>query len=506
MRVTKVSYRDRHGKQQHSSKWYVEFVDQRDTTRRIPGFTSKSATEELGRGIDKLVGYFSASGGQTDPALQGWVSDLPAFIRRRLLKFGLLASHRVASSRPLSEHLAEFSTALAAKGNTRRHVDLLTARLKSVMEGCGFDYWGDLSASKIEGHLAGLRQGDKGISAQTFNFYLQAVKQFCRWMVKDGRAIKSPVDHLQGLNVRTDRRHDRRALSVDELRRLLTATTTGPVRLGICGKERALIYRLAVETGLRAGELRTLTVSAFNLTAVQPTVTVAAAYSKNRKESVLLLKSSTADEINRHTDGRTAADLAFAVPPRQHVAKMIHADLEYARQLWLKEFGNEIERQRHEASDFLKYIDGEKRVADFHALRHTFITNLALGGVHPKTAQTMARHSTFALTMERYSHSHRESEIEALNVLPDLTTEKPAAQAVSVLPSCLPEKGQFREERVDSGRLNTKKKAATQVASSPQNTALSNGEGEIRTPVALTGQPVFKTGAFNRSATSPGSA
>src|SRR5688500_7420644 len=30
-----------------------------------------------------------------------------------------------------------------------------------------------------------------------------------------------------------------------------------------------------------------------------------------------------------------------------------------------------------------------------------------------------------------------------------------------------------------------------------------SGEGEIRTPVTLAGQPVFETGAFNHSATSP---
>src|SRR5262249_24174636 len=30
-----------------------------------------------------------------------------------------------------------------------------------------------------------------------------------------------------------------------------------------------------------------------------------------------------------------------------------------------------------------------------------------------------------------------------------------------------------------------------------------NGEGEIRTPATLSGRPVFETGAFNRSATSP---
>jgi hypothetical protein len=33
--------------------------------------------------------------------------------------------------------------------------------------------------------------------------------------------------------------------------------------------------------------------------------------------------------------------------------------------------------------------------------------------------------------------------------------------------------------------------------------ALRGGEGEIRTPEALASLPVFKTGAFNRSATSP---
>src|SRR5215217_3077932 len=32
----------------------------------------------------------------------------------------------------------------------------------------------------------------------------------------------------------------------------------------------------------------------------------------------------------------------------------------------------------------------------------------------------------------------------------------------------------------------------------------SNGEGEIRTPATLAGRPVFETGAFNHSATSPG--
>jgi site-specific recombinase XerC len=46
---------------------------------------------------------------------------------------------------------------------------------------------------------------ERGISAQAFNFYLQALKQFCRWMVRDGRAIESPAMRLDGLNVKRDR-------------------------------------------------------------------------------------------------------------------------------------------------------------------------------------------------------------------------------------------------------------------------------------------------------------
>ncbi len=57
------------------------------------------------------------------------------------------------------------------------------------------------------------------------------------------------------------------------------------------------------------------------------------------------------------------------------------------------------------------------------------ITNLASGGVHPKTAQSLARHSDITLTMNRYSHSYRDQEIDALRTLPDLSN--PARERLS---------------------------------------------------------------------------
>ncbi len=53
-------------------------------------------------------------------------------------------------------------------------------------------------------------------------------------------------------------------------------------------------------------------------------------------------------------------------------------------------------------------------------LRHSFISNLARAGVHPRTAQSLARHSSITLTMDRYTHSLREHDRAALESLPKL--------------------------------------------------------------------------------------
>jgi integrase len=47
--------------------------------------------------------------------------------------------------------------------------------------------------------------------------------------------------------------------------------------------------------------------------------------------------------------------------------------------------------------------DAEGRVVDFHALRTTFVSWLAMTGAHPSTAQALARHASITTTMERYT-------------------------------------------------------------------------------------------------------
>ena len=74
------------------------------------------------------------------------------------------------------------------------------------------------------------------------------------------------------------------------MRRLLEAATAGPKRFGMEGDERALLYRVAAETGLRFKELQSLKVSSFDFKAC--TVRVSCAYTKNKKMALVPLRKT----------------------------------------------------------------------------------------------------------------------------------------------------------------------------------------------------------------------
>src|SRR5438093_9340843 len=109
MRVFRTTYKARNGKTKEALKWYVEFRDHLDTVRRLPAFASKPASEEMGRNLEKLVAYHKASGGQTDPALTRFLSGLAPAALARLVTIGLLAPDRVATAKPLTDHLNDFA-------------------------------------------------------------------------------------------------------------------------------------------------------------------------------------------------------------------------------------------------------------------------------------------------------------------------------------------------------------------------------------------------------------
>ena len=201
---------------------------------------------------------------------------------------------------------------------------------------------------------------------------------------------------------------------------MLAAARVGPNVQGMSGAARALLYHLAVETGLRANELRSLDLGSFRLDDIQPTLMVRAAYSKRRREDRLPLRPEMVKSLRNYLRDFEPGVPIFSMPSRESVTRMLRRDLDEARLTWLEEADALEERSRRVHSSFLKYKDAEGGVADFHAFRHTFITNLVAGGVHPKVAQTLARHGTIGLTMDKYCHVVSGAQSDALAVLPNL--------------------------------------------------------------------------------------
>jgi len=238
-----------------SKKWWAQYKDADGRLRRHPLSTEKKAAQAM-------------------------LNDLVKEMERA--KAGLVDPTDKQRKRPLKEHMTEFQAYLENKGVTDKQANTAVSQIKKIAAGCKWKLISDINATTALAFLGDLRR--KGRSAQTYNHYLKSVKQFTRWLVRDRRTPTDPLAHLSRLNVKTDRRHDRRALSADEFNRLLDAARRGKSVESISGEDRVMLYTLAAWTGFRKGEIGSLTTRSLNLIGNPPTVTVAASFSKHRRE------------------------------------------------------------------------------------------------------------------------------------------------------------------------------------------------------------------------------
>ncbi|MBX3751886.1 MAG: tyrosine-type recombinase/integrase, partial [Opitutaceae bacterium] len=384
-------------------RWMVAWTDEFGNRRTRRGYTDKALSERLARQLE-------------DAARARREGTIDAAAER-------MADH---SRRPLGDHMADYRTYLTAKGNTTEHTDLTEARIKQAGQNAGWKTIADIDAATLSLHVERLRASGRGHA--TINHHLRAVKGFTRWLMTNHRLARDPLVGVKMLNVSTDRRRERRALDDDELARLLavaganeSVTITkrykrkvgpkkGEIRLGtrtFSIPRRDVLYLLAASTGFRFGELKSLTTRSFDLDADPPTVTVEASYSKRRRRDVQPLRSDIADALRDTLDATPRGERVWPGLPDE-MAQVIAADL---------------------AAAGIAVRDEAGRVIDFHALRHTFITRLARSGVTPKVAQTLARHSTITLTMDRYAHVALADTSKALAALPALPLTADANEA-----------------------------------------------------------------------------
>ena len=347
-----------------SKKWWGRFRDNLGVEHRMPLARDRAAAQAMLN--EQVIKAERKAAGRIDPVDE-------------------------QGKRPLKNHIDDFAQHLADKGNSDQHVFEVESRVRKIVAGCKWNFIRDLSPSDVQRYLADRRT--KGLSRQTSNHYLRAIKQFSRWLAREHRNHDDPLIHLAMLNVKVDRRHDRRALGPDEFTRLVEAAMAGPEVICIPGPDRAMMYILSAWTGYRKSEIGSLTKRSLCLDDTPPTVTVAACYSKRRRQDTQVLHAAVACRLRDWLiakEAMTADALLFPVSAKvpggvdRRTSKMMKADLKAARKKWIEEAKGEKEKVAREQSDFLKYKNDTGLFADFHSNRHTFITNLEQVGVSPR--------------------------------------------------------------------------------------------------------------------------
>ena len=194
-------------------------------------------------------------------------------------------------------------------------------------------------------------------------------------------------------------------------------------------------------TGLRKGELASLTVAHLHLDDAVPFPTLDAADEKNREGNDIALagrprrrparlaRRQAAPAASR-SPGRPARRFPARLPPDtplfdvpSRLVKILDRDLVAA---------GIARRVKVDGKWTIDKRDDRGRTLDVHALRTTFGTLLSKGGVAPRTAQAAMRHSDIRLTMGVYTDPKLLDVRGALDALPSLSLQGDQAGAEAV--------------------------------------------------------------------------
>ena len=216
-------------------------------------------------------------------------------------------------------------------------------------------------------------------------------------MTDHGYPVRSPLTSVRA-SIRPPREHQtksnmaqRRALSIEDQSRLVSKTQKSKkVHYAMPPDKRALLYRVALQTGLRQSAIRRLRCcdvdsreSALHATGV----------ARNKRASSKPIRPELLDDLLEHISERPLTAPLFDLPHQCSMARMIRLDCEAAG------------------------IDTTG--VDFHAMRYSFATTLAASGVNPKVLADLLDDS-LQTAMKYYTHRLVESEQKAIEQLPDL--------------------------------------------------------------------------------------
>jgi len=288
------------------------------------------------------------------------------------------------------EHLEEFLPVMRAKGKSEKDKNRKEAILRAFAG--NLVTLTDLTHEEVDRYLSGVK-GSSGNKKK----HLSAISIWVTWLRKKDRIAANPLDRID-VPTGGKKTKERRALNVTQIQQLLDATRRRPaatfsIRYGeeiraevrkmleLRGRERALIYKTAVYTGLRLGEIAALRSCHLELGKKPfPRVEIPGRETKNGQKARLLLVPGFAVELAQwiKDTGKGSDDPLFYVPEAS--ARIMQADLKFAGIPYHTSQGD----------------------ADFHSFRMTSKVMLGQAGIPARIRQLFMRHSDIRLTMSTY--------------------------------------------------------------------------------------------------------
>ena len=372
----------------------------------------------------------------------------------------------------IGEHIESYLESLQhqpGKGKRERvsasHVVNVRRSLYRIVNDCEFKTLKDITSDQVARWVTTqLEDKELDWSARTINSHIEALKAFCTWCVvaSPQRSQTNPVARFPMLG--DDAKRPRRALNLEEIERLTIVARLRPIaeygrrvvkkedktkpasgksratwtrealtfeniqeafaqgkqslakspkkisELERLGEERELLYRVLVTTGLRQGEIQSITLGQCHLGESPAWLELHFQDDKAGRGAKIPLREDVADALRGYVERRiqnqgegdaTLNAPLFCVPDK--LVRILDRDLAAAN---------------------IAKKDERGRTVDDHAMRHTFATMLTTAGISPRVAQEAMRHSTVELTMRTYTDPKLLDIAGAIEALPTIRSNK----------------------------------------------------------------------------------
>ena len=184
----------------------------------------------------------------------------------------------------LEEARKLYQTKMVADGSTPAHITITLNRIIRLCKETGIDSVPEIRRETVVKWIANEVE-KKVLALNTINDYLKSMKSFAQYLSEIELLPKNPIKSIKRLNAEVDQRKKRRAMTVEEIKRLLQQAAMDNSSKEWKTGERVLIYQLLLGTGLRSTELSLLIPDQIDFK--RNRLRVEAAKTKNKKEDYL---------------------------------------------------------------------------------------------------------------------------------------------------------------------------------------------------------------------------